>query len=115
YRNLSQTMRALMGLPLNREEESFAGADDIEGVEHLAKLVLAMVDRLDDLTKVTTKIARHVGVPLEGGFLRAAMLGDPEREGPALDHDRPLDAPLSAEFIPRGGHRHPPLPAGFSR
>lgn len=114
HKTLSETMRTLMGFPATdgSGETLMAGSDDIDSVDRLCTLVVAMIDRLDDQNKTLTMIARHVGVPreLSAGAV-AASIANRTPLHPLPD----LDKPLEQANTPRNGHKHPELPEGFSR
>ena len=112
-KSISQVVRLMLGFPRGTDE-GLEGADDIENVERMCELLVRAVDRIDELTKVETKIARHLNVPLEVGLremMAAARNGKPIH--PAPDLTVPLEP--EAQFPHRNGDKHPALPSGFAR
>ncbi len=110
-------MRGLLGLPKSLGDDfGIDGADDIDSVDTLVKLVLRMIDRLDKHNELVRKIARHVGVPLRDEH------GGPEGELVKVNgatswhrqHEKVIAMPED-ELAFRGGHEHPALPDGFAR
>jgi hypothetical protein len=112
-KSISQVVRLMLGFPRG-SDEGLEGADDIESVDRMCELLIRAVDRIDELTKVETKIARHLNVPLELGLreiMAAAKNGRPIHPPPDLE--TPMDPDV---LMPtRNGHKHPEMPAGFSR
>lgn len=116
--NLSQTIRLLIGLPRSGPFEEIEGADDIESVSHLVKLVVLWSDRLDEQHQMLTKIARHLEIPLQERprASRGRPQSNPNPETPIPVNGRAeADDDLDAMFAFRGGHQHPELPDGFAR
>ena len=112
-KSISQVVRLMLGFPRGTDE-GLEGADDIENVERMCELLVRAVDRIDELTKVETKIARHLNVPLEVGLremMAAARNGKPIH--PAPDLLTPMDPDIPKPF--RNGDKHPELPVGFIR
>ena len=99
--NLSDTVRLLLGFPQHGRLPGLEGSDDIDSVDKLCSLVVAMIDRQDTQNKLLYQLAQHVGLK--------------ERRHVPTDD---LVAPLPDVTVPlpsRNGAKHPELPAGFAR
>ena len=99
--NLSDTVRMLLGFSQHGHLPGLEGSDDIDSVDKLCSLVVAMIDRMDTNNKLLYKLAQHVGL----------------RETHHIPRED-LRAPLPDPVLPlpnRNGNKHPELPAGFAR
>jgi hypothetical protein len=98
--NMSQVIRLMLGFPRSVGDEILDGADDIDGVSSMIRVVLRLIDRVETSNATVYKLAKQSGLK-------------------EVRH-RPLEVlatPVSAdEPVPyRGGHEHPALPEGFQR
>jgi hypothetical protein len=94
-KNLSDTVRFMLGFPHAGDVGGIPGADDIEDVDRLCGLVVNLIEKVNVGNQMLTQLCRKEGI-------RNAMADILER-------------PLAATVLPRGGTRHPDLPEGFSR
>ena len=96
--NVSDLIRLMLGFPRSPGMEILDGADDIDSVGSLVKVVLTMIDRVEMTNTVVYQLAQQAG-------LRQV------RHRPVEDLVAPRDEPVPT----RNGHHHPALPEGFAR
>ena len=99
-KSVSDVIRLLCGFPRQPEHEGIEGADDIESVDALAHVVLRLVARIEDMSKVLHAIAMKEGIK-HAGHQPVDHLAVPIAEMPLYEY--------------RNGHKDPALPEGFHR
>ena len=99
--NLSDTVRMMLGFPQHGHLPGLEGADDIDSVDKLCSLVVAMIDRMDTNNKMLYALGEHMGMKSRKDIPKDDLVA------PFPDPALPLPS--------RNGNKHPELPPEFMR